>query len=141
MTEEASNAATPTLPHPFAELLGFTVATRGAGHCRTELQVRQAHLNPHGLVHGAVLYALADTGMGGALTSTLDADELCTTIEIKISYFRPWRSGVLSCDTRVVNRGRTTAALQSDLRDGEGRHLAQATGTFAILRRPPADKR
>jgi acyl-CoA thioesterase len=123
------------LPHPFAELLGFTVTARSDGFCRTELAVRGEHFNPHGLVHGAVLYALADTGMGGALTSLLGENEVCTTIEIKISYFRPWRSGALTCDTRVVNRGRTTAALQSELRDGEGRHLGQATGTFAIVSR------
>jgi acyl-CoA thioesterase len=131
MTEPAASS----LPHPFAELLGFTVAERGEGLCRTELAVRAEHFNPHGLVHGAVLYALADTGMGGALSSVLGQGEICTTIEIKIGYFRPWRSGTLSCASRVVNHGRTTAALQSDLYDGEGRHLAQATGTFAIVAR------
>jgi acyl-CoA thioesterase len=84
-------------------------------------------------VHGAVLYALADTGMGGALTSVLDSGQLCSTIEIKINYFRPWKSGTMVCISRVVHQGRTTAALVSELYDGEGRHLAQATGTFAIL--------
>jgi len=126
--------ATP-LPHPFADLLGFTVSERAEGFCRTELEVRAEHFNPHGLVHGGVLYALADTGMGGALSTLLDEGEICTTIEIKISYFRPWKSGRLTCDTRAINRGRTLAALASDLRDGEGRLLAQATGTFAIVPR------
>jgi acyl-CoA thioesterase len=123
------------LPHPFAELLGFEVESRGDGGSRLTLEVGPRHFNPHGLVHGAVLYALADTGMGAALTSVLGPDELCTTIEIKINYFRPWKSGLLVCDTRVIHRGRSTAALQSDLYDGEGRHLAQASGTFAILLR------
>lgn len=124
-----------SLPHPFADLLGFTVSDRSEGFCRTELEIRGEHFNPHGLVHGAVLYALADTGMGGALSTLLGDAEICSTIEIKISYFRPWKSGPLTCDTRVINRGRTTAALLSDLRDGDGRHLAQATGTFAIVPR------
>jgi acyl-CoA thioesterase len=121
------------LAHPFADLLGFVVTQRGDGACRTELDVRPDHFNPHGTLHGAVLYALADTGMGGALSSTLAPGEICTTIEIKINYFRPWKQGALRCDTKVVHRGRTTAALQSDLYDGADRHLAQATGTFAIL--------
>lgn len=90
-------------------------------------------MNPHGLVHGAVLYALADSGMGGALSSVLDPAEICSTIEIKISYLRPWKRGVLRCDTRVISRSRRTATLQSDLYDGDDRHLAMATGTFAIL--------
>lgn len=125
----------PPVPHPFAELLGFDVVERGEGRCRVILDVNSNHMNPHGLVHGAVLYALADTGMGGALTSLLDNGEICSTIEIKINYLRPWRSGTLRCDTRVISRGRTTAALQSDLFDGEERHLAMATGTFAIVSR------
>ena len=124
------------VPHPFADLLGFVVERRGEGTSRMTLQVGERHMNPHGLVHGAVLYALADTGMGAALTSVLGAGDRCTTIEIKINYFRPWKSGLLVCDTRVVHRGRTTAALTSDLFDGEGRHLAQATGTFAIVSVP-----
>lgn len=124
------------LPHPFADLLGFKVDSRGDGQSRMSLEIRDDHFNPHGGVHGAVLYALADTGMGAALTSVLDEHELCTTIEIKISYFRPWKRGLLVCDTRVVNRGRTTAHLLGDLYDGDGRHLGQASGTFAIVPRP-----
>lgn len=124
------------LPHPFAELLGFEVAERGEGRSRMELEVEPRHMNPHGLVHGAVLYALADTGMGAALSSVLEPGETCTTIEIKINYLRPWKEGTLRCDTRVVSRGRTTAMLQSDLYDGAERHLAMATGTFAVLPAP-----
>jgi acyl-CoA thioesterase len=125
----------PTLHHPFAELLGFEVAERGDGTCRVVMDVDERHMNPHGLVHGAVLYALADTGMGGALSSVLDEGELCSTIEIKINYLRPWRSGTLRSDTRLVSRGRSTATLQSEVFDGENRQLALATGTFAILSR------
>lgn len=123
----------PSLPHPFADLLGFEVTERSEGFCRVVLEVGAPHMNPHGLVHGAVLYALADTGMGGALTSVLGEGEYCSTIEIKINYLRPWKSGALRCDTRLISRGRTTAALQSDLYDGADRHLAMATGTFAII--------
>lgn len=126
------------LEHPFADLLGFSVTAREPGYCRVELEVTGQHMNPHGLVHGAVLYALADTGMGGALSATLAEDQLCTTVEIKINYFRPWRSGTLRSETRLVNAGRSTAALESDLYDGEDRHLGRALGTFAIVPRPSA---
>jgi acyl-CoA thioesterase len=133
-SSDPSSRTPPPMPHPFAELLGFEVTERGDGRCRVELAVESRHMNPHGLVHGAVLYALADTGMGGALSSVLDEGEICTTIEIKINYLRPWKQGALRSDTRVISRGRTTAMLQSDLYDGDGRHLALATGTFAVLR-------
>jgi acyl-CoA thioesterase len=127
------NEQSITRPHPFADLLGFEITARGEGQCTSELTALEAHLNPNGLVHGAVLYALADTGMGGALSSVLDADQLCSTIEIKINYFRPAKSERLRCESRVVYKGSRTGAMESELFDGEDRLLARATGTFMIL--------
>jgi len=120
-------------PHPFADLIGFAITARGDGRCTSELLAAAPHLNPHGVVHGAVLYALADTGMGGALTSVLDAGQLCSTIEIKINYFRPARPGPLRCETRVIHKGSRTAGLESEIFDEQSRLLARATGTFMIL--------
>ncbi|MCC5872532.1 MAG: PaaI family thioesterase [Gammaproteobacteria bacterium] len=121
--------------HPFADLLGFSVSSRAEGRCSIELDIAPKHFNPHGIVHGGVLYSVADTGMGGALTSLLTDDEICTTVEIKIVYFRPATAGRLLCDTEVVNRGRRTAALESTL-SVDDRMLARAYGTFMILPRP-----
>lgn len=126
----------PTMLHPFADMIGMEVADRGDGSCISRLTVAEHHMNPHGIVHGAVIYALADTGMGGALTSILDEGQICSTIEIKINYFRPAISGELVCDTSVVNRGSRTGVLQSSVKDGRGKLVAQALGTFMILPGP-----
>lgn len=128
------NSAT-SMAHPFADLIGFSVSERGDGRCTVELDIEDRHKNPHGIVHGGVLYALADTGMGGALTSLLGEDEICTTIEIKIAYFRPTMKGRLKAHTEVINRGRKTASLESTL-EVDGRLLAKAYGTFMILPKP-----
>ncbi len=112
-------------PHPFADLIGFEITARGEGRCTCELVAVERHLNPNGVVHGAVIYALADTGMGGALTSVLE--------EIKINYFRPARMGPLRCETRIIHQGSRTGALDSEVFDENDRLLARATGTFMIL--------
>ena len=130
MTEQTAQ------PHPFADMIGFEVTDRGDGRCTTRLVINGHHMNPHGVVHGAVIYALADTGMGGALTSVLAADQICSTIEIKINYFRPAISGILTCETEVVNRGSRTGVLESRVSDDSGRLIAQALGTFMILAKP-----
>ena len=124
------------VPHAFADLIGLEVTSRGEGECITELAIDDRHLNPNNVVHGAVIYALADTGMGGALTTLLDDTEFCSTIEMKINYFRPGVSGRLSCRTRVVNKSRQTAAMDSEIFSAEGKLLARATGTFMIMPRP-----
>jgi acyl-CoA thioesterase len=119
--------------HPFAELVGFKVTATAEGSCSCELSIDSRHMNPNGVVHGAVPYALADTGMGAALSSVLAEGEICTTIEIKINYFRPALAGRLRCETRIVHRGRRTGALESEIFDQQERLLARATGTFMIL--------
>ena len=124
------------LPHPFADMIGMEVSDRGDGSCTTRLTVVVQHMNPHGVVHGAVIYALADTGMGGALTSVLAENQICSTIEIKINYFRPAISGELVCETSIVNKGSRTGVMQSSVKDDRGKLVAQALGTFMILASP-----
>lgn len=118
--------------HPFADLIGLVVDEQRSGFSRCTLAVQPSHLNPHGVVHGAVLYALADTGMGAALYPTLGAGEICATIEVKINYFRPVASGTVTCTTEVVNRGRTVANLESRVHSGETL-VAQANGNYSIF--------
>ena len=123
------------LAHPFAELVGFEVTAKGEGRSTSELTVEEHHKNPHGTVHGAVIYALVDTGMGGALSSLLDGNQICSTIEIKINYFRPALAGRIHCATQVVNKGKRTAVLESTVSDDQERLLAKAMGTFMIVER------
>jgi acyl-CoA thioesterase len=89
-------------------------------------------MNPHGVCHGGVLYTMADTGMGAAVYSRLDEAESCATIEIKMVYIAAVRAGELTCESRVVHKGRSTAVLESELHQG-GRLVAKALGTFAVL--------
>jgi hypothetical protein len=59
------------------------VITRmGGGRCTFALAVRPEHMNPHGVVHGGVVYTLVDFAMGGALTSLLEPGERCATLEV-----------------------------------------------------------
>lgn len=123
-------------PHPFADLIDLAVTPDGKGGSKATLTAEHKHMNPHGVVHGAVIYALADTGMGAALYPTLEAGQACATIEIKISYFRPVSGGEIRCATQIDNKGRSIAHLTSRIEQG-GKLVALATGSFAILAAPP----
>ena len=86
--------------NPMARLIGLRFLACADGRSVCCLEATPALFNPNGVVHGAAIYALADTGMGGAVASLLAAGEQCATIEIKISYLR------------VVARVMTAAAPQ-----------------------------
>jgi acyl-CoA thioesterase len=117
--------------HPFAELIGLTFEPAEPGLSRCRVSAGPQLLNPHGVVHGAVAYALADTGMGGALYPLLDKGETCATLEIKIVYLSSVREGDLVCDTRVLRKGSRVAVLESEIRASD-ELVAKALGTYSI---------
>lgn len=120
--------------HPFADLIGLTVdfPVKEYSHC--SIEVTEKLLNPHKVVHGAVLYALADTGMGAAVYPHLKPDELCATIEIKITYFKPVFDGEIICITKIINKGKTIVNLEAEIFNKE-RLVAKANGNFSIFKK------
>ena len=126
--------------HPFAELLGIQVIETKDGISKSTLEVTEQLYNPNKVLHGGVLYSLADTGMGAALVPTLEEGMLCATIEMKINYYRPVLTGTLVCISKIVNKGRTIANMEASIYRGE-KLVATANGNFSIFpRRPKKEK-
>ena len=128
------------MKNPFGQLVGFTARSgrRGGGNASATLDVRPELLNPHGVVHGGVLFSMADTVMGAALYTTLAPGETCATIEIKIHFLQPIIKGKIRCSTRLVHRGSRIAVLESHISVGRVQ-VAQALGTFTIFAPRPAE--
>ncbi|MFQ5639248.1 MAG: PaaI family thioesterase [bacterium] len=120
--------------NPFGELIGLKFSRTEKGTSRCTLEVIEKLLNPHNVVHGGVIYSMADTGMGVALYTELGENESCTTIEIKIVYFKAVTSGVVTCETKVVHKSKRIAILESEI-SNYNHVIAKATGTFYVLRR------
>lgn len=127
------NKKTPNPAKRFIELIGLKFIKMEKGFSRSELKITDSLLNPYDTLHGGVVYSMADTGMGGALSTCLEEDERCSTIEIKINYLKSIRSGRLICDTKVIHQGKNIAFLESVVKDHEAQLVATATGTFNIL--------
>ena len=117
---------------PFADLLGVRRALMAGGRSRFEVTVGPQHLNPHGVVHGGVVYTLVDYAMGGALTSRLAPGERCATLEIKINYLAPVTAGLLSAEAWLVDRTARVGVLEARVHASSGELVALATGTFYI---------
>lgn len=119
--------------HPYADLIGLKIEEIKDGHRKCYLEVDDKLFNPHNVVHGAVLYSLADTGMGMALYPSLKKDEICATIEIKINYYCSVKSGTITCITDIINRGKTVANLEARIYNGD-KLVAKANGNYSIFK-------
>ena len=121
-------------PPPIATLIGFTIAAVEPGHAVIDFEATDRHANPMGTLHGGVLCDVADAAMGTAWVSGLAEGESFTTLELKINFTRPFWTGLLRVEGRVLSRGRTVGLTACDVLDGEGRLIAHATSTCMTLR-------
>ena len=121
-------------PPPVAELLGIELLSAGDGAAVMSIDVQLQHSNPMGTVHGGILCDLADAAMGVSFASTLDEGETFTTLELKINFIRPFWTGRLVANGRVVQRGRTVGMTEADILDESERLIARASSTCLVLR-------
>lgn len=119
---------------PVADLVGFRPTSIEVGKAVFELEAGPQHANPMGTLHGGVLCDVADAAMGVAYASTLADGESFTTLELKINFLRPFRSGTLVATARMVKTGRTIGLAECDVTDSDGRLIARATSTCMTLR-------
>ena len=125
-------SAQSKIGNSFAGLIGLSFSKSKGGASTCSLVVRDNLLNPHGVLHGGVTYSMADTGMGAALYSLLEEGQSCATVEIKIAYFRPVTSGTLTCETKIIQKGKKIAFMESELKVGD-KMIAKAMGTYSIF--------
>ncbi len=118
---------------PLKQYLGMEIDGVAPGHSIARVELGPEHLNPNGVVHGAVLFAMVDTAMGKATMSLLDDGQLCASIEVHLRFVRPAVSGSLEAETVVVKRGRSVVHLESRVHGDGGRLVATATGTFTVV--------
>lgn len=121
-------------PPPVALLIGIEMIEVEPGRAVMALEAGERHANPMGTLHGGVLCDLADAAMGMAYAATLDEGETFTTLELKINFLKPVRTGRLIAVGHVVQGGRTVGLVECDVTDEKNRLVARATSTCMTLR-------
>jgi uncharacterized protein (TIGR00369 family) len=112
-----------------SRFFGMTVAYE-VDACIVSLDVKPYMFNPQGSLHGGVLATALDISMGHLLKHQFGAG---ATLEMKVQYFAPVRSGLVTCSASFLKKGRKTFFLQSSARDGAGETIAHATSTWKKL--------
>ena len=118
---------------PVAKLIGVTFQEIEPGHAVVTLDTSPHHTNPHGVMAGGILSALADIAMAVAHDTLLGEHEGSVTLELKINFIKPVRDGTLRAVGRVLNKGRRISVVESDVRNADDDLVAHATGTFMIV--------
>ena len=118
---------------PFAALLGLEPLAADKDEVRVRMAWAPERCTAQGILHGGAVMACADAT--GATLAVLNLPEgaWTSTIESKTNFFRAVREGYVEAIARALHVGRTTIVVQTDIRDAEGRRVAQTTQTQAVL--------
>lgn len=91
-----------------------------------KVEIKEEHLNPYDIVHGGMLYTLADTAMG---ISLIDIGTF-VTINASINYLKPAKCKELITKVERVKVGKTIAVLNCNIYDENNNLLVTSTGTY-----------
>ncbi|HZU67345.1 MAG TPA: PaaI family thioesterase [Ktedonobacteraceae bacterium] len=121
-------------------LLGMKIVKAGAGIGQVSIHVDSRLMHPQQIVHGGVIFTIADAAMSMALMPVIPQGSLFGTIEAKINFMQPVRAGDLLAEGKIIHKGRTTAVIEAtvyNINEGEQQAVAKVLGTFYI--RQPKD--
>ena len=118
---------------PLAEFIGMVIERPEPGRAVARADANSTHHNPHGFVHGSVVFTLIDTSMGAAVMSMLPDGQRCSTIELQVRFLRPVVGASLTAETVVVKPGRRVFHLEAKVTTPDGKLVATGTGSFAVI--------
>ena len=113
-------------------LFGFELEAAEAGRAVLRMRVASKHKQVHGVVHGGILAAMADTAGGLATYMVVPRGTRVATVEMKINFLEPVEQGTIVAEARVLRKGRNFAVVDCEVHDAAGRLAAKALMTFAI---------
>lgn len=122
-------------PPPIAQLLGFQVTNFCDGCTTIEMDITKKYWNPMRTLHGGVYCDLADAAMGFSFLTTLNEDELFTTVDLRINYLRSVTTGKLIASSKIIKRGKRLGYMECEIVDEKGELVAKASSTCIIQKR------
>jgi acyl-CoA thioesterase len=117
----------------FNSLLGIELLRAHSDGVTLRCKVKKELLNSHGALHGGVTASLADVAVGVAIQHHFRGKRSISTVELKVSYFRPVTSGALLARARLLRIGSTLCVGSVDLTDTQGNAVGTAIVTYIFL--------
>lgn len=123
------------MPPCFTTVAGIPISVE-KGHVVFELKAEEYQYNTMGAVNGGIISAVLDFATGCSLHSALEAGELYTSLDVKVNFLRKITidSPVLRTKTKIIHKGRTTAYVESELVDKDGKVYAHGVSSCLIFR-------
>ena len=114
----------------FMSYNGLYIVEAKENYVKIGVDITEKSLNPFGIVHGGLIYTLADSAMGIALATTGRSG---VTLNSTIDYLTPGKGKKLFADTEIVKDGKTIVVFRVNVKDENDTLVAVSNGTYYII--------
>ena len=122
-----SEHGSPLCKHMGIRVLDGLTAER----CQTQVTIEEHHTNALGIVHGGLIFTLADAAFGAAEHLLEDP---FVAMEMHTRFLRPATKGqTLTATATQVHHGRQTSCYEIEVRDESDRLIAKLMATGHVL--------
>jgi uncharacterized protein (TIGR00369 family) len=118
---------------PFYKHLSMELKDLGLGYSLVELEMGHDHLNPFGGLHGGVYASAIDTAAYWAVYGDLDEQAGFITLDLRVDFLAPARSGKMIVKGRRIKIGKTIGLAEATAFDQQEKWLAHGLSKVMVL--------
>lgn len=93
------------------------------------VDIKPCHMNPYNMVHGGLIYTLADTAMGVSISNI----HKYVTVSCNINYIIPGKCKRLHTEVKKIRIGNKIAYLDCKVIDENNNLISTASGVYANI--------
>ncbi len=111
----------------FAVNNGVSIVELREGYAMVKLESREGMKNAYGILHGGVIFTVADTA-AGVCAASFGTNKV--TLNSSINFLSPAYPGVIYAKARIVRNGKRVSVCEVSVTDKDNTLIA--TGTFTM---------
>jgi acyl-CoA thioesterase len=137
METTTAEAPEPQAQDDLSQTMGLVrrIAVDPEGKAALEYRAGPHMCHSGGVVQGGFISGWLDAAMAHAAMAMTGFEMTPMSLELKVSFFRPTRPGLVVAEAWVERRGSSTCFMEARLLDPAGEVLAKASSTVRMIPR------
>lgn len=118
----------------FYQLLDMKIEEVRENYARLSIKIDKKHIQFLKTVHGGVIASLADSAAAWAIYGCNNLMSIPVTVEMKINFLKPVKSGKLVAEARNIHKGSRIFVGDVEVKNSKGDLIAKSLITYYLLK-------